>query len=124
MTITSDSEARRTRPFADLLRELDKGRVHNELSEKLQELVEAVMTLRKPGTVQLALRIDAGKGDDMVELTAAVTTKVPKQARTSVFFVDDEHNLSRNNPHQPYLPLSGVPGDGVDQPTAEQRTAR
>lgn len=119
----TDADDRRTRPFADLLRELDKGRVHTELSDQLQKVIEAVMAVRKPGTVQLTLKIEAAKGDEMVEVLATVAAKTPRVARTSVFFVDDEHNLSRHNPSQPFLPLSGVPGDG-DQSTPTAETTR
>ena len=121
-----DPTDRQTRPFADVLRELDKGRVHNELSEKLQELLEAVMTVRKPGTVALQLKVEAAKGEDMVTVLATVVTKVPRTARTSTFWVTDDHNLSRSNPTQPYLPLAGVPGDGAAQPPADEtrRSAR
>jgi hypothetical protein len=120
-----DKDARRTRPFSDVLRELDKGRVHTELSERLQEVIEAVMGVRKSGTVQLTLKVDAAKGDAMVEVVASVAAKKPRVARTSMFYVDDEHNLSRTNPDQPFLPLSGVPGDGATQPDADtRRTAR
>lgn len=107
-----DPEAR-TRPFADVLRELDKGRVHSELSDGLQELIAAVQDVRKGGTIQLTLKVDAAKADGMVEVSATVAKKTPRRARTSVFFVDDEHNLHRNDPRQLVMPgLAAV--DGAD----------
>lgn len=121
----TDKDARQTRPFADTLRDLDKGRVVAELGDKLQELIEAVMQVRKPGTLQLTLKVNAAKGDDMVEVTASVAAKTPRTARTSVFFVTDEHNLSRSNPSQPSLPLQGLPSDDDARPSTESvRSAR
>lgn len=121
-TPTPDDDGQRTRPFADLLRELDKGRVHSELSEKLQELIEAVMDVRKPGTIQLTVKVVAAKGDAMAEVSSTVAVKIPRVARTSIFFVTDDANLSRTNPDQPYLPLSGVPGDGDTTSTTVEQT--
>lgn len=105
-----DPEAR-TRPFADVLRELDKGRVHTELSDKLQELIVAVQDVRKGGTIQLTIKVDSAKADGMVEVSANVATKTPRRARTSVFFVDDEHNLHRNDPRQLVVPGLAAVGD-------------
>ena len=124
MTEPADEGGRRTRPFADTLRELDKGRVHAELSERLQEVIEAVLDVRKAGTVQLTLRVDATKGGDMVEVLATVAAKKPRVARASMFFVDDEHNLTRANPNQPVLPLTGLPGGGENRPADTTRSAR
>jgi len=123
MTAT-ESDDQQTRPFADTLRDLDKGRVHADLSEKLQELVESVLLVRKPGTVQLTLKVEPAKGgEDMVTVLATVATKVPRTARASTFFVTDDHNLSRSNPQQPSLPLAGLPSD-ADTTTEARRAAR
>lgn len=117
-------DERRTRPFADVLRELDKGRVHTELSDKLQELLAAVLDVRKPGTLQLTVKVTPIKSESMVEVTASVAAKTPKAARTSVFFVTDSHNLSRDNPQQPALPLTGLPGGAADDTPRTERNAR
>jgi len=123
--MTDTPDERQTRPFADTLRELDKGRVHGELSEKLQELIEAVMDVKKPGTLQLTVKVNAAKGDAMVEVSASVAAKIPRTARTSIFFVTDEHNLSRSNPSQPSLPLQGLPSDGESRTSTDTiRSAR
>lgn len=119
----SETEAaRQTRPFADLLRELDKGRVHTELSSQLQELVETVMDVNKGGTVTLTVKVSPTKAAETVEVQATVKAVLPKTQRASLFFVSDDFNLTRDNPHQPFLPLAGVPGDGADQTPA--RSAR
>jgi hypothetical protein len=118
-------EARATRPFADVLRELDKGRVHAELSDRLQEVLAAVMDVRAKGAIQLTITVTPSKAAEMVEVSAQVTAKKPRASRTSMFFVDAEHNLRRDNPHQPALPLQGLPGGATDSAdTAQTRSAR
>lgn len=112
---------RTTRPFADVLRELDKGRVHTELSDRLQEVLAAVMDVRAKGTIQLTITVAPSKAAEMVEVSAQVTAKKPRASRTSMFFVDAEHNLRRDNPNQPALPLTGLPGGAAD---TSARTAR
>lgn len=115
-----DTDERRTRPFADTLRDFDRGRVHTELSEQLQTLVEAVMDVGKAGTLALTVKVTPTKAEDTVEVTAVVAAKPPKATRASIFYVSDDHNLTRDNPRQPFLPLAGVPGDG-DQPARSAR---
>lgn len=114
----------RTRPFADTLRELDKGRVHAELGERLQEVLAAVMDVRKAGVIQLTIKLNPSKAPDMVEVSGVVTAKTPRAGRTSMFFVDDEHNLTRDNPHQPALPLTGLPGGATDGAPQTGRATR
>ncbi|MEI4273898.1 hypothetical protein TEK04_19430 [Klenkia sp. LSe6-5] len=123
MSDTPAAEDRQTRPFADTVRDLDKGRVHTEMSEKLQELVDAVMQVRKAGTLQLTLKVEPAKGEDMVTVLASVAVKVPRTARASTFFVTDEGNLSRSNPQQPSLPLAGLPSES-DTTTAAESARR
>ena len=120
-----EAEDRQTRPFADTLRDLDKGRVHTELSEKTQELIEAVLLVRKAGTVQLTLKVEPAKGsEDMVTVLATVAAKVPRTARASTFWVTDDHNLTRSNPVQPQLPLAGLPSDVDTTTETTRRSAR
>lgn len=110
----------RTRPFADVLRDIDKGRVHGELSTRLQELIAAVQDVKKDGTIQLTIKVGAAKADGMVEVSATVATKVPRRTKTSIFFVDDEHNLHRDNPRQTVIPGLASVGDG-DNPRSAAR---
>jgi hypothetical protein len=105
-TSTSDDEAVQTRPFADVLQSLNKGRVHSELSDALQQLVAAVKETGKKGSISLTLTVaPVPKSDGLFDVADNVVLKAPKPARKSSFFyADDEANLVRNNPNQDELP--------------------
>jgi|SRR5215469_7544112 len=106
----AEQEQGQTRPFADVLLELSKGRVHNDASFALQDLVAAVADTGKKGSLSLVITVTPSKADGQVEVTAEVKTKPPTpKPATSLFFVTDDHNLSRENPEQPHLPLREVP---------------
>lgn len=102
----------RVRPFADILVELDGGRTHNELSQAFHELTEAVHEHGKKGAIQFTLSMDPiSKSDsETVKLSASVVAKKPKgDPRSSIFFIGDDGNLTRDQPGQMHLPLREVP---------------
>jgi hypothetical protein len=106
------SEQRHVRPFAEWLVEAQQGTLASELSTSLNEVVEAVNLTGKPGVLTLKVSIKPpGKNADggTVVVSADVATKIPVPDRKeSVYFVDDDCNLSRHNPAQPALPLREV----------------
>jgi hypothetical protein len=101
------------RPFAAVLQELSRGEVHNDASEQLHALVDAVREHGAKGTLTLQLEVSpVAKGDaSSVKVAAKVTSKPPTASPTSVFFVDDSGNLSRRDPRQIEMPM---PVKGVD----------
>ena len=98
------------RPFLDILRDLGQGVTHDELSEKLQELVAAVAETGKGGALSLAITIkptDSKSG--AVVVAAEVKTKLPKlPAPSSVFFISPENNLVRQDPRQTTMELREI----------------
>jgi hypothetical protein len=107
----------RTRPFADVLATLNKGRTHTELSEKLQQLVGAVIETGKKGSITLQITVEPTKTEGLLEVSDNVTVKMPTFARAaSIFFADDEFNLTRNDPNQSSLPFD-VSADSSDLAT-------
>lgn len=92
------------RPFAAFLHELAKGRTHDELSRALRDVTSAVKDTGKAGSLVLRIDIKPHKNDDAVTVSDKVTVKVPEYERLdSIFFVDDDANLVRNDPHQPSI---------------------
>ena len=90
---------RTTRPFADLLAGIDRGRVEGEIDDKLRELAEAVHDTRKAGTLTVKLKIGPRKGDDgTVEVAATSTITKPQPDHNAVFFVGPSYGLSRDDP--------------------------
>ena len=110
---------RRIRPFADTLLELFDGASHDELSEALNELLQAVALTGKSGTLTYTLKVrPAGRNaTGTVMFTDNVATKMPKVERQeTVFFVDGDGNPSRHAPNQERLPLREVPGAVIIDP--------
>jgi hypothetical protein len=92
-----------TRPFADWLREQSNGRTHDELSEALADVTQAVTDTGKKGTLTLTVTIAPVKnGGGALVVSDAVKTAAPKpDRRTSVFYSDINGNLTREDPRQP-----------------------
>lgn len=110
--MTEPIEERQTRPFADFLAEQRDGKAHAEITNLFNELIEAVQAHSKAGSLTLQIRVKpAGRGsEDTVFVSDEVSIKKPKGERPeAIFFVDDSHNLQRNNPRQERLPLREVP---------------
>lgn len=93
-----------TRPFADVLCEMNKRRTHNELSLALQDLVAAVTDTGKAGTLTLVLKVSSAKSHGMVVIEDDVKVKKPQARAASLFYVDGEFNVRRNDPNQDELP--------------------
>lgn len=100
----------RTRPFADVLSDLDRGHVHTELSEQLQALIARVVETGKPGSLTLQIGVKPmPKTDGQVIVSNKIAVKRPESdRRDAIFFVDDENNLTRDDPRQQALPLRGI----------------
>lgn len=108
------------RPFAAVLQELDKGRVHTELSEKLHELIAAAQGTGKGGQIVFTVAVTPDPKTDMLRFATKVAAKMPAAQRAeSLFFVDRDGNPTRQDPHQLALMeenagrLSAVPQTGT-----------
>lgn len=89
------------RPFAATLQELDKGRVHTELSEKLHELIAAAKDTGKAGKITFTVTVTPDPKTDMLRFGTTVAAKLPAAQRAeSLFFVDKHGNPTRQDPHQ------------------------
>lgn len=106
---------RSVRPFLAFLQEHRSGELHDELSERLNELTRAVQGVGKKGTLTLVIEVrPAGRSHDQVFVVDDVKAKLPEPDRAeSIMYVDGAGNLSRSNPLQAELPgLREVRGPG------------
>lgn len=111
MTEDAAVEEPQVRPFSEFLLTQANGSTHDELSVSLHDLVAAVRETGKGGKLQLTIDVKPlSKSDDRaLSITANVAVKRPAtEAPTSVFFVDNDGNLCRNDPRQMQLPLREV----------------
>lgn len=95
-----------TKSFADTLQDLRYGTLHDELSEKMQEVVNACMDTKRVGSLTLKINFKPGKAGEL-EVTDKVTASIPELERgTSIMFVTPEGNLQREDPRQ--LTINGL----------------
>lgn len=125
----TDQHDGRTRPFADFLREHNRGRSHEELGESLQMLVARVVETAKKGTLTYVLTVGQGDGGALV-VKDEIKLKLPEFDREgSIFYADDDGNLIKNDPRQmTFESLREVPRptlreDDVDPVTGEVHNA-
>lgn len=107
-------------PFAAFLQQQRRGVLHGELSDALHGLLAAVKDTGKPGSLQFTLKVKpAAKGNaEQVLISDLVVVKAPSVERPeSIFFLDDEGNLSRSDPRQMELPAIR----DVSRPEAEPK---
>lgn len=99
-----------SRPFMDFLREHRNGVTHDELSDALQELVAAVTSEERGGTLTVTLSVKPIGKSDGLEVGAKVTIKAPQpHPGVSIFFPTPENNLVRQDPRQQSMELRPVP---------------
>lgn len=119
---TAEDDAPQARPFADFLRDLSRGRTHDDLSEALRDLAQSVSDTGKAGAIQLTIAIKPMKGADTGALmvTPAIKVKRPEHdPKASVFFSNDGY-LQRNDPHQ--LAFDGLREVGGKDETDDSST--
>lgn len=106
------------RPFSEWMLTQRKGHLHEQLSEALVEVVNAVVEHDKVGTLTLKVKVaPGGRGySPTVTITDAIVLNVPEGApESALFFVDDDGNLTRRDPNQPELGLREVHHEHTDE---------
>lgn len=113
------------RPFAAVLQEIRKGNLHAELSLAVQEVVRAVKDTNKAGSVTLTLQIKPLKDNpDVLTVLDDVKVKRPVETRKpSIYFGDDEGNLTRSDPRQDPIPGVRLAGTNERNSTTQTRKA-
>jgi hypothetical protein len=113
------------KPIEFVLKDLEGGRAHRDLSDQLAEVVAAVIEHRKIGELTLKLKI-APNGENNVFVDTAISSKIPTKARSrTLFYVSTGGDLIRDNPDAPPLPLTVVPqGENKTLATVPDDTKR
>lgn len=106
-------EEPKVRPFNDWLNDQRRGSTHEDLSKALNDVVAGVVEHGKAGELALKIKVKPG-GDGTVSVTDELVVKVPEPNRAaSMYFVDDEANLHREDPRQTKLDLREVTAKNV-----------
>jgi hypothetical protein len=104
-------------------KELNDGLL-TEASEELGKAALAAKLSGKKASITLTLTLEPQKGG-AISVGATVNAKVPqtKEDSLTIFFVDDDGGLHRDNPRQRELPLQSHDG-GIATVEAEEETAQ
>lgn len=101
------------RTFAQTLMAQENGDLHQHLTEKQSEMIRELKDYAatfggKPKgkiTLELNYRLDG----EIMELTAATSSKMPPKPRQkTVFWTHEDDTLTRSNPKQQELPFRAV----------------
>lgn len=95
------------------------GAILEEASTLLQELVAAVATTGKGGTLTIKLSVKpATRGQSAVVVQDKITCAPPKvEAEASFWFASNEGELRKDDPRQAALPFATVDGGKTSEPT-------
>jgi hypothetical protein len=104
--------------FLNTIAAMNGGTVMNDLDDALREATKAALDAGAKSKVTLELVISpngTGAGETpLLKVEDKIKVSVPKKPRQpSVFFGDDEHNLTRRNPNQEEMKLTGLDGGKI-----------
>lgn len=99
--------------FVDVLQDLRYGTLHDELTEKMQEIVNACINTGKAGSLTLQIKLKPGKSGEL-ELTDTIKSTVPELEKgSSIMWATQEGNLQRQDPRQ--ITIEGLKDIGREE---------
>jgi hypothetical protein len=111
------------RPITDTLRHIGGGVFIDTASDKLAELVAAVDTTGKAGSIDLKIKVKKATRGGAMHITGTVkVTKPAEDPMEAMLFATPEGNLVADDPHQQKLALKSVSG-ASDTPVTNLKTA-
>jgi hypothetical protein len=80
--------------------DLRNGRTQDELTNQLSEVIAAVEATGKKGSLTFTINVaPAAKNSTLLKIEDTIVAKAPTGDRSpTLMFVDDDHNLSLNDP--------------------------
>lgn len=99
-----------TRAVTDIIREIDRGKFAEAITDELSKLVPACRDTGAVGELTISLKLKPGKGGSaVVEVIPSYKVKQPKtEVPTEIFFATESGALIRDNPDQGKLELEVV----------------
>lgn len=95
--------------FMKFLQEHRGGSTHDEISEKIRDLVASVTDEGKSGKLTITIAIKpVGKGDGLEVAVEAKSSPPKPTAGVSIFFASPDNSLVRQDPRQQTLELREV----------------
>lgn len=115
----NENNDRAIRPFDQVLRDMLGGRLISELTDELTEVIYAVRVSGKVGELRLSLKLKPrGQTNQQLEVIPSIKGIKPEAERpVSIFFVNDDGGLQRDDPRQ--IPMPGLHPAPVDDGIAQ-----
>ncbi|AJK46189.1 hypothetical protein [Burkholderia plantarii] len=99
------------RPITDTMRYIGGGVFMDQASDKLAELVNAVDTTGKAGSLTIVINVKKATRGGAMLIVGKVSVKKPAEdPMEAMLFATPEGNLISDDPHQQKLDLKQVPG--------------
>jgi len=118
-----------SRPYTDVIRDINNGKFADELTDALSDVVASCVATGKPGTLNVTLKIKPAKGSAKVmTIEQSYKAKAPEfDQPQQFFFVANGNTLVVDNPDQKKLEFRDVvadrnglkPGEKFDTATGE-----
>lgn len=101
------------RPFSQILMEQRRGTLHEEISEQLAEIVKASLEHGKVGQLVISFKVKPS-GEGTIQLYDDVKATIPKgDTLPSIFFADEDGNVTRQKPQEERSGLQAVDRQAV-----------
>jgi hypothetical protein len=97
-----------THPITDTLRHVRAGLLIDEASEKLAELVNAIESTGKPGTLTITLKLRKATAGALAVTGTAAIKKPAEPPIECLLFATPEGNLLTEDPNQKSLDLTPI----------------
>lgn len=110
------------RPIFDVLRDLRRGMLLDDLSDSMQEVVRAVDETGKPAKLVLEISVKpAARVGGAVNVSDKVTVKLPALPNgETIMFMTPDNNIVANDPKQQSLELKSVNIAGAGEQQLKQ----
>lgn len=116
MTLPNPDEYGAIRSASDWLKVHAAGEIDRKLTDALREVLDAVMSLGRSGSITLKLVVSQ-QDDASVLVHPTISVKAPQPAsRAQHFYVDAERRLALADPYRPQLPFATHDLTGDDKP--------
>jgi len=94
------------RPFDHVLREINNGRLIDELTDEMTEVISAIRKTGRAGKISVTLALHPrGPSNEQMEIRPSIKGTAPELGRPiSLFYVNSDDGLQRDDPLQNPLP--------------------
>lgn len=96
--------------FMDVLREHRRGLTHDDINDKMREVLAGVEEEGKSGSLTLKFTFSPRAKGEGIDVAVAINANPPKpEAATSIFYLTPNGDLQRQDPRQADMDLREVP---------------